>query len=141
MSSATMTARIQDQFRSNEITQSPPADELAATGVGWFSIALGTAEILAPSGLARLIGVDLDPKLVRLFGAREFASGVGILTQSRPTGWLWGRVIGDFMDLAVLASAPLRSERGAQTKLATAAAAVVGVTLLDVVLGVRYSAK
>ena len=39
---------------------------------------------------------------MRLVGAREIASGFGILAQNKPTPWLWSRVGGDAMDLALL---------------------------------------
>jgi hypothetical protein len=45
-----------------------------------------------------------------VLGAREIATGVGILASGRPTGWLWTRVLGDVIDLAVLG----RSLRGSR---------------------------
>src|ERR1044072_9099123 len=66
-----------------------------ATALGWFSIGLGLAEVLAPKGLAKLIGVRDDyPILFRILGLREITSGVGILTQQKPACWLWSRVEG-----------------------------------------------
>src|SRR3954454_20867272 len=82
--------------------------ERLANGLGWFSIGLGAAELFAPGSVARLIGVDDDEgnrALLRFYGLREIAAGVGILTQPRPTGWLWGRVGGDLLDLATLGTA------------------------------------
>jgi len=105
-----------------------------ATGLGWFSIGLGLAEILAPGSLARLIGVNDDDgnrSLLRFYGVREVAAGVGILTQPRPAGWLWGRVAGDLLDLASLSSA-MKSDQNEGGKLSAATAAVVGVTALDI---------
>jgi len=141
MSTTTLRPRTADHGPSTEAVHTPRADDHAATGIGWFSIALGAAEILAPSELSRLIGVKINPKVTQMLGAREIASGLGILTRTRPTGWLWGRVAGDIMDLAVLASAPLRSERGARAKLNAATTAVLGVTLIDAALGIRYAAR
>ena len=100
--------------------------------LGWFSIGLGLAELIAPRGLSRLIGVRDHRPLVRVLGLREITSGVGILTRPRPTGWLWSRVAGDAMDLALLGAA-FRSYRGRPGRLAAAAAAVAGVALLDVI--------
>jgi hypothetical protein len=74
-----------------------------ALALGWFSIALGATELLAPGQLARLIGIpahDRNTKLLRAFGAREVASGIGILTQREKSKWLWSRVGGDAIDLA-----------------------------------------
>ena len=102
-----------------------------AQGLGLFSIALGMAALAAPRSLARLIGVEERRTLLRLLGMREIASGIGILTQRRPAGWLRTRVGGDIMDLALLGIA--FTEKHAQpARLAAATAAVVGVTALDV---------
>jgi Predicted integral membrane protein len=103
-----------------------------ATALGWFSIGLGLAEVLAPRGLAKLIGVRNDyPILFRVLGLREITSGVGILTQHKPAGWLWSRVAGDAMDLSLLCAA-LNSDDSDRTKVAMATAAVIGVTALDI---------
>jgi uncharacterized membrane protein len=107
--------------------------ERLARGLGWFSIGLGLAAMAAPRCLARLIGVSGDGEsrtVLRAVGLREIATGVGILAQRRPTGWLWARVGGDVMDLALLASA-LKSDHARQDRVAAATAAVVGVTALD----------
>ena len=69
--------------------------------------------------------------LVRALGLREIASGVGILSRRRPAGWLWSRVGGDLIDLALLGTA--FASKGANARRAAAAtAAVAGVTVLDV---------
>jgi hypothetical protein len=60
-----------------------------ARTLGWFSLGLGLADVMAPRALAKLIGVSGEHNmLLRLFGLREMASGVGILTQHRPTPWM-----------------------------------------------------
>jgi uncharacterized membrane protein len=69
--------------------------------LGWFSIVLGTAELVAPGALGRAIGGG-DRRLIRLMGVRELAHGAGILTSARPTGWVWSRVAGDALDLGAL---------------------------------------
>jgi ferritin-like metal-binding protein YciE len=86
---------------------------------------------LAPEEIARLVGVKASAKLVRLLGARELATGIGVLTSRRPSKWLWARVAGDLVDLAFLRAVALRSEHGAHAKLVAASTAVMGVTLLD----------
>lgn len=108
------------------------SEDRLATALGWFSIGLGLAEVLAPKGVARLIGVGNDhPVLFRLLGLREIASGVGILTQQRPAGWLWSRVAGDALDLSLLGAA-LKSDDSNRARVVIATVAVVGVTALDV---------
>lgn len=100
-----------------------------AKALGWFSIGLGVAQLLAPRQLSRAVGVDTNPNLVRALGVREVASGAGILAGSRPSNWLWSRVAGDAMDLALLGMAS-RSARN-QRRLSLATAAVAGIAVLD----------
>ena len=104
-----------------------------ATGLGWFSLALGAAELAAPRAVARLIGIPDDPRLVsvvRAFGAREIASGAGLLSQSARTGWVWSRVGGDAIDVAFLWSASNEDTVDRQ-RVALAALGLAGVTALD----------
>ncbi|RPI23185.1 MAG: SRPBCC family protein [Acidobacteria bacterium] len=109
-----------------------------AKGLGWFSVGLGVAQVVAPEQLARLIGVQNRPFLMRLLGAREIAAGLGILMQDRPTPWLWSRVAGDAVDLTLLGIA-LGSEESDRTRLGVATAAVLGVTALDVISSTRLT--
>jgi uncharacterized membrane protein len=105
-----------------------------ARGLGWFSIGLGLAQVVAPGRLAQLIGVpqDADTRAVlRAVGLREIVTGVGLLSRRRPAGWLWARAGGDVMDLALLGAA-LRSDQADRPRIAAAAAAVIGVMALDV---------
>src|SRR5690349_5770604 len=98
---------LQNQQRDTSRTNGHAHDRLL-NGLGWFSIGLGLSEVFAPRKVAKLIGVRDRPatrKLLRSYGLREIAAGVGILSQSRPTTWLWGRVAGDLVDLASLGSA------------------------------------
>ena len=109
-----------------------------ARGLGWFSIGLGLAAVLAPRGLARMIGIRKHSGLFRLLGLREIATGVGILSQRRPAGWLWGRVAGDAMDLSLLGTA-IASSGSQRGKVVAATAAVAGVTALDVMASRKLS--
>ena len=78
-----------------------PEDRLAKS-LGWFSIGLGLAEILAARRLTRLTGLESMEGVVRAFGAREIASGMTTLSTEKETG-LWTRLAGDALDLGVLA--------------------------------------
>lgn len=121
-------------------------EEKIARGLGWFSIGLGLAEIAAPRALARLIGVRGDYSgLLRILGAREIASGIGILARRRSDAspnafWMWSRVGGDAMDLALLGAAS-RLKKSNRGRIAMATAAVAGVTALDAICSQRLSRR
>jgi uncharacterized membrane protein len=111
--------------------------ERVARGLGWLSVGLGLAQIAAPRGVARMIGVDDDEanrNTIFTIGVRELAAGVGILTREHPVGPVWTRVGGDIMDLALLGRA-LRNDDARRNRLAVITAAVVGLTILDAVIG------
>jgi uncharacterized membrane protein len=108
-----------------------PKDPLAR-GLGIFSVALGAAQLLAPRRLSRLIGLaDEHPVLMRVMGARELATGVGIFSERRPVKWLWARVAGDAVDLALLGTSVVEGA-SSTPRVAGAIAAVGGVTVADV---------
>jgi uncharacterized membrane protein len=111
--------------------------ERRARGLGWFSIAVGLAQIGAPRAVARLIGLNDDEdtrNTMFAIGLREITSGIGILSGPRPTGWLWSRVGGDLMDLALLGKA-LNSSDSDRGRVVAATAAVLGVTVADLLTG------
>lgn len=115
------------------------ATENFAKSLGWFSIALGAAEIFAPRLLAKLIGVKEQPLLLPALGLREITSGVGILSQRQPAGWLWSRVAGDALDLGLLATGYMSDACEDEDRIEAAAAAIAGVTVADVVAAVLVS--
>jgi uncharacterized membrane protein len=118
-------------LQRQQAVESAPEARLA-TGLGWFSIGLGLAELLAPKALAKLIGAQGEHTgFIRFCGLREITAGIGILTTRRPAGWVWARVAGDAMDMAALGVA-LTSDDTDRRRLSAATAAVVGVTLLDI---------
>ena len=104
--------------------------EQLALGLGLFSLGLGLAEVLAPRALARAIGMpNASPAVLRSFGAREIGAGIAILNEPDRAAWMWSRVGGDAVDLSYLASG-MRKENDSG-RVATAIAAVLGVTALD----------
>jgi hypothetical protein len=104
--------------------------ERLANGLGWFSIALGATEILAPRPLGRFIGIRGHDQLTMWMGAREIAAGLGLLTQRRKAPWMWARFVGDLLDLYLL-GAGLASPGSHRTRAAFAITSVAKVTLLD----------
>ena len=116
--------------------------ERMATGLGWFSVGLGLAQILAPGAVVRAIGLKgqgASRSVTRFVGLREIASGVGLLTERRPVGWMWSRVAGDVMDLALL-GAGFTARRANRKRLAAATAGVLGVTVVDALCAEQLSA-
>ncbi|KQT82119.1 hypothetical protein [Methylobacterium sp. Leaf466] len=113
------------------------ATDALARGLGWFSIGLGLAQILAGGAIARALGMRGQEGLVRAYGVREVATGVGIVTAEDPTPWIWGRIAGDALDLATLAAAYEGNSR--KDNLLIAAAAVAGVTALDAICADRLT--
>jgi hypothetical protein len=107
------------------------ATDTLARGLGLFSIALGIAEVAAPRALARALGMKGQEGLIAGYGVREIATGIGILASKDPTPWVWGRVAGDGLDLATLATA-LEGNNPKKGNVGIAMAAVAGVTALDV---------
>ncbi len=102
-----------------------------ARGLGIFSIALGIAEVAAPHAIARWLGMRGQARLIQAYGVREIATGIGILASRDPTPWIWGRVAGDGLDLATLATG-LEGNNPKKGNVGIAMAAVAGVTALDV---------
>lgn len=136
-----MSTQMSRQYGDWRATSQDGREERIANGLGWFSIGLGLAEIAAPGKLANLIGLRDRTRrrtLMRIYGLREIAAGVGILSQQRPAAWMWGRVAGDLLDLTALGSA-MTSSREDRARIGTATAAVLGVTALDVLCARQLS--
>ena len=93
--------------------------QAVACGLGFFSITLGVIELVAPRFVARLSGARISPNLVRLYGVREIATGVGLLMAWKRGPWLWGRVAGDALDIA-------------SVRKPAAMAALAGVAAVDI---------
>jgi uncharacterized membrane protein len=104
-----------------------------AKGLGWFSVGLGLAELLAPRAIANISGVpNARTGLIRLYGLRELAAGVMIFAQENPAAGVWSRVAGDALDLASLGNAARLPDTN-KGRLAFATANVLAVTALDVI--------
>ncbi len=100
-----------------------------ARGLGYFSIALGVAELAMPRAICRAAGIEVLELLVRGYGVREIATGVAILMTHDATPWIWGRVAGDAVDIATVAMAP--PERHGEDRKPWALGALLAVTAVD----------
>lgn len=101
-----------------------------ARGLGWFSLALGVAEVTCGDAIARWLGMPRSGPLVRAYGVREIVQGAGILGSQDPTPWIWGRVAGDGLDIATVLPG-LADDRHRGNAL-IALTALAGVTALDI---------
>jgi uncharacterized membrane protein len=109
--------------------------------LGWFSIGLGTAQAVAPKQMCKLVGASGEGSakmVMRLMGVRELTQGVGILVRPRPTNWLWSRVAGDGVDLALLG---LTAVKNRNARSAFAIANVLAVAVPDVFESLFLSRK
>ncbi len=143
-----MVARQQDFSLSNQTNYTSERFEPGlpstnakrlAKGLGWFSLALGTTELLAPKFIARISGIpERRAGTIRLFGLCEIASGISIFAQKNTAGALWSRVAGDALNLTslgVACTAP-DAKRG---RITLATANVLAVTALDVIAAKQLS--
>jgi len=122
----------------------PDPDQQLARNLGWFSIGLGAAEILAPGLIARISGApdsDRSRTVIRTYGVREIAQGIAILSSMpRPAGWVWGRVAGDFLDIGSVGVGML-SEEGNLPRGILAITSLLGVTAIDYYCADKLSIK
>jgi hypothetical protein len=131
-----LSTRLTDIARSPgdpEIQQSGPSSSSAsdrlARGLGWFSLALGAVELMAPGYITRTLGLNGKETLVRAYGARELAAGVPTLSVDSQAG-LASRIAGDVMDIATLLPA-LGRHNPRRVNAFLALVAVGTVTALD----------
>lgn len=110
--------------------------DTSARGLGWASVGIGLAELVAPAQVEKLLGLENRSHhhgILRVLGIRELMHGVSILTappQSETmAASLWSRVAGDVLDTAVLAVAATKTKRPG--RFAAVAALVMGIGLLD----------
>jgi hypothetical protein len=106
------------------------ADRLAKA-LGWYSIGLGIAELIAAERITRALGMEGKEGLVRAYGVRELGHGIVSLSPDKHLG-LWSRVAGDGLDIATLMTA-MRHDNPKRHNVGFALAAVLGVTLLDII--------
>jgi hypothetical protein len=104
-----------------------------AYGLGWFSIALGAAELLASRRIARSLDAVGHERVIKGFGLREIAAGLGLLHAPAHSARTWNRVAGDGMDVVALAAAARKSPRNAWVWASLAF--VAAATIADVLTG------
>lgn len=120
--------------------QSQSGRDRMAKNLGYFSIALGLAELVAPKSICNALGMRGLDTVVRAYGAREIATGVAILTSHNPEPWIWARVAGDMADIATVATG-LQNGNGKKDNNMLALSALAAVTAIDVVCASALGAE
>jgi hypothetical protein len=119
-------------------SQSEPATRKLAAFLGWFSLALGIVELIWGGILAQHLGLQGFEWLVRVYGAREFVTGVLILASRNRTPWIWLRVIGDGLDAATLVWGYTRDPNHLMG-IVIAFVAVTPVVIADIYCAIRLT--
>jgi hypothetical protein len=112
-------------------------------GLGVLSAGLAAPPLLAPTRLAQALAVGKGTKqraVLLAVGARELVAAAGLIARPSPA-FLWARVGGDTMDLAMLGRALRNHDRRGIARTIGATAVVAGITGLDVYAALTRSAK
>jgi uncharacterized membrane protein len=112
---------------------------LLSRALGLLSLGLGVGSLAAPDKTRELTGLDhsiVAPIALRAAGARELLHAAGLLAARNPTGWVWSRVAGDAMDLAVLGRATRHRHRDRRRRAMIATGVVAGITMLDLAVAI-----
>jgi uncharacterized membrane protein len=115
-----------------------------ARGLGVASLALGVPPIARPGQVTEALGIADEPRhrsAAQLVGVRELVVAAGLLLGRGRAGWLWARVAGDAIDVALLSRA-LRNHQGAgRQRTVAATAAVLGITAIDCYAAITRSGE
>lgn len=108
-------------------------------GLGGASLGLGLGEILAPTKVAAVAGIDNTGQsraVIRALGARECAHAAALLFGTSKL--VWTRVAGDVLDVMLLGAALAKSNHGRRHRRGTASLvglAAIGAADLYAALG------
>jgi hypothetical protein len=111
-----------------------------ARALGWFSLALGAAELIAPGSIKRQVGMIGPKAVLQAYGVREIGTGLAILASERPVSMVWGRVAGDLLDL-VTAAPVLRPGNPRRVEGGGAFAFLLLATALDLAVALQGDEK
>ncbi len=115
-------------------------DDQRARGLGWASIGIGVAELLAPRMMEKTLGIGNGQHtgVLRTLGVREIMHGVDLLTHLDPAPGIWARVAGDMLDGVLLGAAATRTRKPG--RFVAVAASVLGIAAMDALLASRLGA-
>jgi len=109
---------------------------IAKRALGLLSIGLGVIVVASPQRVSRFFGLQFEDEAMSAFGAREIASGAGLLSPVKPGPWFWMRVGGDVMDITALARAMDRGNPRRKYAIA-ALATVAAIAILDIAMAAQ----
>jgi hypothetical protein len=112
-----------------------------AKPLGWFSIGLGIAELLAPRRIAAAHDAPDAGLLVRGFGVREIAAGIGILAAPERSAGLWARAAGDVLDIGAAGLAAATARGRARTIALGSLAFCAGALVVDLLTARAVAAE
>src|SRR5690349_13122050 len=102
-----------------------------AAGLGWFSVGMGVAEIVAPGAVSKLIGVKRKSSDTRWRGVRKLAAGIGLMQAPQSGMGLLTRAGANVLELSRMRSRSRR--RGSNSgRAAIGLAALAGVAAICV---------
>lgn len=127
------------RLSTDRVRAVPALTPTLSGALGQNAIGLGIWGLFAPKSVGRFLGLRASPQTIQLlFGAREMATGLRLVSDPTCKMTLWSRVAGDVFDIAVLRSldTPENPKRG---NVRAALGVVLAVTALDVLAAVRMS--
>ncbi len=136
---ASISAAFTAPGKSSEGRDGTRPEARLAQALGWFSLGLGSVQLVAPGAVNRLIGVRDDTKarvIQRMIGLQELSAAAGILPRARPLGWFWSRTSGDVLHLGLLLRA-WAGRRESTPRLTAAIGSIVGCLVADGFTAVR----
>ena len=101
--------------------------------IGWGSLGLTLASVVAPDALGRAFGLGERRKLVRTLGMRDLVVGSGLVFASDPAPWLRARLASELFDTVFHGGGALAGKFNRRRALPIAVGAAA-VAVLDYVL-------
>jgi uncharacterized membrane protein len=134
---------IDDRVKQGSDAATPISRDPLAKTLGWVSLGLGIPPLTTTSTFNRMIGVrdaGLERGAAVFVGARELVAAAGLLRWTNPA-WLWARVGGDAMDLAMLGRSLATSNGRDRRRTVAATAAVASIAAVDVYAAVTRTRR
>ena len=101
-SSVPQTTGYNVRWTTGKGTNSVDEHKLARS-IGWLSVGVGLALVVAPKLTVRVFGMGERPNLGRFLGMRDLVIGAGLLSRrENPAPWLRARALSDAGDATLL---------------------------------------